>query len=153
MQQPIIIKDTDEILAIIITNNFNKDGIHFFTPGEYSQQMAYMHHPKGKEITPHIHNIVNREVRYTQEVLWIKSGKLRVDFYSNKKIYLESYLLSKGDVILLSSGGHGFFVIEEVEMFEIKQGPYVGEQDKTRFISKIVKPIYNNYEESGQSYE
>ena len=92
-----------------------------------------MRHPVGKIIEPHIHNPVVREVVYTQEVLLIKGGKLRVDFYNNQQVYLESRILEAGDVILLVAGGHGFEVLEEVEMIEVKQGPYLGEQDKIRF--------------------
>jgi mannose-6-phosphate isomerase-like protein (cupin superfamily) len=123
-----------QLLAIIISTKFHKPGVHFFTPDEFSQQIAYMSHPKGKAIQPHIHNAVDRKVIYTQEVLFIKKGKLRVDFYDNEQQYLESRILESGDVILLSSGGHGFEVLEEIEMIEVKQGPYVKEQDKTRFI-------------------
>ena len=123
-----------QLLAIIIWNQFNESGIHFFTPNELSQQLAYMRHPVGKVIEPHVHNPVIREVQYTQEVLFIKKGKLRVDFYNNQQQYLESRILEAGDVILLVTGGHGFEVLEEIEMIEVKQGPYVGEQDKTRFI-------------------
>lgn len=140
---PILIKDKDNILAIIIPHDFKKEGIEFCTPEDYSQQLAYMHHPKGKIIVPHIHNIVTREVHYTQEVLMLKSGKLRVDFYSNNKEYLESYILKGGDVILLASGGHGFEVIEELEMYEVKQGPYAGEEDKTRFSMPHMIPFFN----------
>jgi len=120
-------------LAIIIYDNFKQPGIHFFTPGEASQQLAYMNHPAGKKIEPHIHNPVNREVVYTQEVLFIKAGKLRVDFYDDNQKYIESRVLNKGDVILLMTGGHGFEVLEEIEMIEVKQGPYIGDSDKTRF--------------------
>ena len=123
-----------QLLAIIISTKFHKPGVHFFTPDEFSQQIAYMSHPKGKAIQPHIHNAVDRKVIYTQEVLFIKKGKLRVDFYDNEQQYLESRILESGDVILLSSGGHGFEVLEEIEMIEVKQGPYVKELDKTRFI-------------------
>ncbi|MUG99023.1 hypothetical protein F7734_44720 [Scytonema sp. UIC 10036] len=123
----------NELLALIISRDFNKPGIHFFTPNELSQQLAYMRHPVGKVIEPHVHNPVTREVQYTQEVLFIKKGKLRVDFYNTQQQYLESRILESGDVILLVAGGHGFEVLEEIEMIEVKQGPYVGEQDKTRF--------------------
>ena len=127
------ITHNNNLLALIISHKFYKQGIHFFTENDLSQQLAYMHHPKGKLIQPHIHNPVPREVHYTQEVLFIKKGKLRVDFYSEKQEYLESRILESGDVILLIKGGHGFEVLEEVEMFEVKHGPYVGEDDKTRF--------------------
>ena len=105
----------------------------FITPEEYSQQLAYMHHPAGRTIDAHVHNVVHRNVVYTQEVLFIKKGKLRVDFYDDYKDYLESRILEAGDTILLTSGGHGFKVLEEVEMIEVKQGPYSGDMDKTRF--------------------
>ena len=121
------------LYAIIVRNSFQKEGISFFTPNEFSQQLAYMRHPQGKIIEPHIHNPVPREVMITQEVLFIKSGILRVDFYDHDQQYFESRLLKAGDVILLARGGHGFEVIEPVEMFEVKQGPYAGEEDKTRF--------------------
>lgn len=121
------------IMAIIIHNQFKKPGIHFFTPDEFSQQLAYMNHPAGKTIAPHFHNEVHRNVTFTQEVLLVKKGKLRVDFYDDKQDFLESRVLESGDVILLASGGHGFEMLEEVEMIEIKQGPYQGDADKTRF--------------------
>jgi hypothetical protein len=122
-----------QLLALVVSHQFNQPGIHFFTPNELSQQLAYMHHPTGKIIPPHVHNPVPREVTYTQEVLFIKSGKLRVDFYTEQQHYLESRILTGGDTLLLVTGGHGFEVLETVEMFEVKQGPYVGELDKTRF--------------------
>lgn len=127
------IEHSGELIAIIVSQKFNADGIHFFTPNDFSQQLAYMHHPTGKIIQPHVHNPVKREVHFTQEVLLIKKGKLRVDFYDDKQTYLSSRLLTAGDLILLSSGGHGFEVLEELEMIEVKQGPYAGDQDKTRF--------------------
>ena len=130
------VKYDDNSYAIIVRNSFNKPGISFFTSGEWSQQLAYMNHPTGKIIEPHVHNPVKREVHYTQEVLFIKRGKLRVDFYNDNQEYLESRVLEEGDVILLMTGGHGFEVLEEIEMIEVKQGPYAGDQDKTRFKPK-----------------
>lgn len=122
-----------QMYALIIRNEYSQPGIRFFTENHLSQQLAYMHHPVGKVIDPHVHNPVRREVEYTQEVLVIKRGKLRVDFYDESKTYLFSRDLHSGDVILLIKGGHGFEVLEELEMYEIKQGPFVGESDKTRF--------------------
>lgn len=127
------IQHNDTLLAIIIRSQYKKEGIHFFTPDSFSQQLAYMNHPKGKVIQRHKHNAVKREVHYTQEVLILKKGKLKVDFYDEELAYLESRVLEAGDVILLSEGGHGFEVLEEIEMYEVKQGPYAGDSDKTRF--------------------
>ena len=127
------------LLALIVSNRFNEPGIRFFTDNDLSQQLAFMKHPAGKSIQPHIHNSVPREVQFTQEVLFIKKGKLRVDFFTDKQEYLESRVLESGDVILLIQGGHGFEVLEELEMFEVKQGPYTGDSDKTCF-----EPIHTN---------
>lgn len=123
----------DTMLALIIRSDFSEPGLHFFTPDSFSQQLAYMNHPTGKVIPRHVHNRVKREVHYTQEVLILKRGKLKVDFYTKEMQFLESKILNKGDIILLSEGGHGFEVLEEVEMYEVKQGPYAGDEDKTRF--------------------
>lgn len=128
------VKKKDKMLAMIIRNNYTCDGVDFITPNEYSQQVAYMHHPTGKVIDAHVHNMVHRNVVLTQEVLFIKKGILRVDFYDEYEDYLESKELYAGDIILLVSGGHGFKVMEEVEMVEVKQGPYAGDNDKKRFV-------------------
>ena len=92
-----------------------------------------MSHPTGKEIQPHVHKKVQREIHYTQETLFIRKGKLQVDFYSDEQKFLESTELEAGDVILLIKGGHGFKVVEDLEMFEVKQGPYAGDEDKIIF--------------------
>jgi len=123
----------DLTLALIIRSDYHSEGIEFFTPDEFSQQLAYMNRAKGYAIKPHVHNPVAREVEYTKEVLIIKSGKVRVDFYDDDKIYLESRVLNKGDVILLAYGGHGFEMLADSEIIEVKQGPYAGDMDKTRF--------------------
>lgn len=122
-----------QTLSIIIRASFKKEGIKFFTSDDYSQQLGYMNRPKGYVISPHRHNLVPREVSLTQEVLFIKSGKVRVDFYDNEQNYIESTILYPGDVILLADGGHGFEMLEPSEMIEVKQGPYCGERDKVRF--------------------
>jgi hypothetical protein len=127
------IEHKHRILAIILTANHYADDIEFFTPSDFSQQLGYMNRPEGYIILPHVHNPVPREVQFTKEVLFIKSGKVRVDFYDDDQNYLESRILRQGDVILLAFGGHGFEMLEPSEMIEVKQGPYAGESDKTRF--------------------
>jgi hypothetical protein len=123
------------LLSIIIRAQYKNTGIHFFTDNIDSQQLGYMNRPSDYEIPPHRHNLIPREIHLTQEVLIIKSGKIRVDFYSNDQIYIESRILYTGDIILLSDGGHGFQMLEDSEIFEVKQGPYCGDQDKVRFKS------------------
>jgi hypothetical protein len=127
--------NNEKLLSIIIRAEYKSDGIEFFTPDDFSQQLAYMHRKKNYAISPHIHNAVQRDVQFTQEVLIIKNGKVRVDYYDEKKKYLESRILNKGDVVLLAYGGHGFEMIEDSEIIEVKQGPYLDKVDKIRFDS------------------
>lgn len=128
-----LVKHLDQTIAIIIRADFHAEGIEFFTPNTFSQQLGYMNRPTGYKIDPHVHNPVEREVVWTQEVLLVKSGCVRVDFYTDGRHYLESRVIKTGDVILLAAGGHGFEMLEPTEMIEVKQGPYFGDQDKTRF--------------------
>ena len=123
----------DQIYAIIIRASFSKSGIEFFTPNDFSQQLGYMNRPRGYKIEPHRHNHIERHLVLTQEVLLIRSGTVRVDFYDSHQAFLESRVLVKGDVILLAAGGHGFEMLEDAEIIEVKQGPYSGTDDKIRF--------------------
>jgi mannose-6-phosphate isomerase-like protein (cupin superfamily) len=121
-------------IALIISSHYHKSGINFITHNDSSQQIAYISHPTGETIQPHIHNPITREVNRTQEVLFIRKGRLRVDFYNNYQEYLESHIVESGDVVFLADGGHGFEIIEDIEMIEVKQGPYLGDQERTKFI-------------------
>ena len=129
------IKFQEKLLAIIIKANYNSKGIEFFTPNDFEQQLGYMKRDKGYVINPHFHNSVKREINYTKEVLFIKSGKVRVDFYDEKKICFESRILNNRDVMVLALGCHGFKMIEPTEMIEVKQGPFMPEirTDKSLF--------------------
>lgn len=122
-----------KILGVIIRADYHKDGISFFTPDDFSQQLGYMNRQDGYVIAPHTHNLVERKVDLTQEVLFVRRGKVRVDFYNEDQQYLESRIVNTGDVVMLAHGGHGFKVLERAEMIEVKQGPYCGEMDKVRF--------------------
>jgi mannose-6-phosphate isomerase-like protein (cupin superfamily) len=141
-----MISDQGGLIAILLRRNFTKPGVHFFTTGDLSQQLGYMNYQAGKTIEAHVHNPIFREVQLTKEVLFIRSGKLRVDLYNEEQQYLESRVLDAGDTILLVAGGHGFEVLEPVEMIEVKQGPYLGDADKTRFVGITAAQV--RYEKS-----
>lgn len=123
----------DQLIAIILYNEFTKDGIEFFSPDDFSQQLGYMRRKKGEIIQEHKHQLHLREIKFTQETLFIKKGRLKVNFYDKDNAYFTSRELKTGDVILLASGGHGFEFLEETEIIEVKQGPYAGDKDKERF--------------------
>ena len=127
------IRNNNNLLAIIVRNNYKQDGLKFFTTETNTQQIGCVGHTKGTSCQAHIHNKIKREVFYTSETLIIKEGKVRVDIYDSNKNYIESKILEKGDVILFVDGGHGFKFLEDTQMIEVKQGPYSGEDDKERF--------------------
>ena len=127
-----------KMLALIVRGKYrNKKGIHFFTPESATQQFGYMKHKKNHIILPHKHNKRKKnaiaKIDTTTEVLIILKGTLRVDFYSQNEKYLFSKKLYANDLIMLSSGGHGFKVLKDVEMIEVKQGPYFISKDKVKF--------------------
>lgn len=128
------VRHEDRTLAIILRNAHSGEGIQFFTPPEYSQQLGYMKRPVGYRIQPHVHLQVERKSTLTQEVLFVKRGRVRVSFYDNVDTKIAERELATGDVILLSEGGHGFEMLEETELIEVKQGPYL--EDKRRFDPK-----------------
>jgi len=127
------ISDGGKILAIIVRSTFSEPGIRFFSQPDFSQQFGYMRRPAGYAIAPHVHNPVQREVVLTQEVLFVRSGLVRVDLFRDDHTLLTSRLLSRGDTVFLAEGGHGLEMVEDSEILEVKQGPYAGDGDKTRF--------------------
>ncbi|MCX5709292.1 MAG: hypothetical protein NT088_00960 [Candidatus Omnitrophica bacterium] len=128
------ITDKNKTIAIIVYNNYEEDGIKHFSPPEFPLQVGCMKRPKGYKITPHLHNPVSRATSATQEVLFIRKGTIRVDFYSSKRKFIQSRKLSAGDAVLFAEGGHAIDVLEEAVIIEVKNGPYSEENDKTRFI-------------------
>ena len=123
----------NENLALIVRGSYFPSGVEFVTPPELSQQLALMYRPTGDTIDSHTHLPVGRNVTGTQEVIIMRSGKLRLDLYEEDQRYISSVLLEQGDIALLVAGGHGFSVIEEAFFLEVKQGPFSPEADKTRF--------------------
>jgi hypothetical protein len=121
------------VIAIIIRNEYTYEGINFLSQEDFSLQIGYMSRPLGYKVIPHIHNPVKRNTIGTQEVLFIKKGRIRIDFYSYEQNYLESRELMAGDVIFLIGAGHGIDFIEPSEIFEVKNGPYIEGADKGRF--------------------
>ena len=122
------------MLALIVRAKYRrKKGITFFTENESTQQFGYMKHKRNHIIKPHLHKKRLTKIYYTSEVILILKGILRVDFYNQFKKYLLSKILKPSDIIMLVSGGHGFKILKDLEMLEIKQGPYNLIKDKIKF--------------------
>ncbi len=128
------IKDRGETLAIIFNPDpFATEGIEFVTNDEDILQLGYMKYQENKQIQPHIHKPFKRETVGTSEVIFIKSGRIRANFFTNQKIPIKSLELNEGTWMILINGGHGFDILEPTEMIEVKNGPYADNLDKERF--------------------
>lgn len=129
-----IIEFEGTIIAIILHADFQTAASVFFSPPDFSQQLGFLVHPKGHSICAHFHRRIQREITLTQEVLFIRKGKVKVNFYTSEKEFVTSRFLASGDTIFLCSGAHGFEMLEDTEMIEVKQGPYSGrDSDKECF--------------------
>ena len=117
--------------AIVLRHNYSVDGIQFFSPSSFSQQLGLMSRPAGYRVAPHRHNSVERTIKVTQEVLLVRLGNCQVNLYNEVNIVEHSIELSSGDVILLAHGGHEVIMRTDCEILEVKQGPYAGELDKS----------------------
>jgi hypothetical protein len=126
------IKDGDETLVVILRTGYTRNGLSFFTSDDSSLQLGYMQHPRDYVIPAHVHNRVARTVEKTMEVLFVKSGKVLLDIYTESGTHLGQRQLCPGDVALLASGGHGMTMLDDAEVIEVKQGPYLGDKDKVR---------------------
>lgn len=128
------VKYGGKLIAIILRKNYSSDKVEFFSPSDFSQQLGYLPHKKADVIKSHFHKEIHRKITLTQEVLFIRKGKVVVNLYTANKEYITSRKLNTGDIIFLCSGGHGFKMLEDTEMIEVKQGPYSGkESDKVLF--------------------
>ena len=131
-----------KLFAIIVRRQFRKkSGINFFTSKEATQQFGFMKHKKNHIIKPHKHNKRLTRILRTTEVILLLKGTLRVDFYNDKYKYLFSKKINERDIIMLIHGGHGFKVLKNVEMIEVKQGPYSLASDKIKFKTVDEKKI------------
>ena len=139
-----IFDSKNQPLALIVYSRFSPLETVFLTPDTFGQQVAYMNRPKGEIIQAHIHEPISRTLIGTQEVLYIRKGRIRVDFYESDRTYVSSMVLEAGDLMLLNTGGHGFEVLEDIDMIEIKQGPFAEGRDKTRFVPEPHEIRFND---------
>ncbi len=128
-----VVDSNDTLLAIVFNHDVFSTGVHFVTPHDLQQQVALMNRRASEIIPPHTHLPVPRSIRGTQEVLIVLEGNIRADLYDSKRRFIQSEILTGGDVIVLVAGGHGFTIIDDSKFIEVKQGPYVPGKDKEIF--------------------
>lgn len=127
------IKKGDEVLALVIRTAYLPDTTHFLTPPDHKLQMGFIVYGAGSEIKPHFHRPPKREIRETSEALFVRKGKVEAHIFSDKTTLAAKVMLEQGDILVLFSGGHGFKILEDAVLLEIKQGPYMGVEEKEHF--------------------
>ena len=129
------IESNGKQLAYIIHGNSEVKGQQFFGSAEDFLQVGIMGLDKGTELKPHYHLPQRKIITKNQEVLIILSGKVEVLFFnSDKKTKIDSFILKGGDIIVLLEGGHGFNILEDTKLIEVKQGPYKGQENDKVFV-------------------
>ena len=120
-----LVKNEEIVYCIIIRSNYNNDGYNFFTEDSASMQIGSLIFKKGKIIEPHYHRKIDRISKKCAETIFVKKGRVKVNFYNPKNFnFLEYRILDPNDVMLIQDGAHGFEVIDDLEMIEVKLGPY-----------------------------
>jgi hypothetical protein len=123
----------EECLAYIIRASFLPERTTFLTPPDYKQQVGYIVYPAGGEIQRHVHRPLERHLVGTSEVLLVRQGCCEVDIYNNDRRLVATRELREGDIMLMVGGGHGFRMVDDTILIEVKQGPYTGIDEKERF--------------------
>ena len=120
-------------LCYLIRASLIPEETTFLTPPEFKQQVGYVVYPAGSEIKRHVHRSIERHILGTSEVLVVKKGHCLIDIYNDDRELVTTRDLYEGDIMLMVGGGHGFRMVEDTVLLEIKQGPYLGVDEKERF--------------------
>jgi len=126
--------DGNQLIAIVIPNDLEANGVKFITPQDFPFQVGLLVHPADTILKAHTHKKLKIETDIFQEILIIQSGVVAVDLYGMKNKFLTSVELKSGDSILFVDGGHGVRIIEDARILEVKQGPYPGDANAKIFI-------------------
>ena len=123
----------DRPLCFVIRADLLPEKTTFLTPPEFKQQVGYIVYPAGGEIARHVHKALERHLVGTSEVIIVKKGRCLLDIYNDARELVATRELHPGDLMLMVGGGHGFRMLEDTVLLEIKQGPYPGVEEKERF--------------------
>jgi hypothetical protein len=127
------IRAGEQLLAIIISRAHNPPSTEFVTSSNLNLQVGFIKYPAGGIIQPHVHRPIERLIVGTGEVLLVRSGMMEVSLYDDERQLIAQRRLTEGDLLLLVGGGHGFRMLEDTVLLEVKQGPYTGIEEKERF--------------------
>lgn len=122
-----------DLLAMVVRADFTGGKYNFFTPDDFPLQMGTSFYPTGERIQAHVHIPQPRQVELVNEYIFVKTGRVRLTLYTKEQQPVTKLELAAGDSLLLTGGGHGFEVLEQCQLIEVKQGPYLGMDDKVKF--------------------
>ena len=131
------IKDGDTLIAKIIKENDWAENLKFYTDDKDFVQVSTWNYNSGKHLKAHGHKIYERVTNKTNEVIFVKSGKLNVTLFSEKDEVLETVTLGKGDILISYNGGHAYDILDDnTQVLEVKNGPYPGLEKDKKIIEK-----------------
>ena len=126
--------DDGKTIAIVVKGEFRKDGVNFVSKQDFPLQLGISGYKKGSKIKPHFHIEKEIKINKIQEVVHIESGRTMVSLYDLKGKKIKAVELSADDTIFFVEGGHGFEMLEDTKIIEVKQGPYFGKDKDKRMI-------------------
>ena len=119
-----------QVLAYIVRGTPEAENTEFHTPDEIELQAGFIVYSAGNAIAPHKHAQVSRNIDRHCEVIVVRKGCCEVDIFDEENDLVATHTLRMGDLAILVSGGHGFRMLEDTILLEVKQGPYYGPQEK-----------------------
>jgi hypothetical protein len=122
-----------KVFAYVMRDTPGEKKTTFLTPDEAIQQVGFVVHPAGAEVKRHYHLPLERAIVGTPEVLVVRQGRCEMDVYDDQQELVCTRELATGDIMVMVGGGHGFRMVEDTVLLEVKQGPYYGPDEKAYF--------------------
>jgi hypothetical protein len=120
-------------LAYLVRGSAAPAATTFVTPPELAQQVGFVVYPRGGAVSRHRHVPIERHITGTPEVILVRSGRCELDIFDDDRAHVATHTLSAGDLMIMTGGGHGFRMLEDTVLLEVKQGPYTGLAEKELF--------------------
>ena len=127
------IKVEEELLCIIVKAPTYLERTTFVTPENLNLQVGFVIYKAGEEVPRHYHKEIERTVSSTSEVINVRVGSCNVQIYDDSQNLVADRRLDVGDIVIFVGGGHGFRMNKDTVLSEVKQGPYIGIDEKTNF--------------------
>lgn len=127
------IKVEEKLLCIIVKSPVSLDKTTFVTPEDLNLQMGFVVYKAGEQVPRHYHKEIERTVSNTSEVISVRLGSCNVQIYDESRKMIADRRLDMGDFVIFVAGGHGFKMNKDTILSEVKQGPYMGNDEKIYF--------------------